>query len=77
MGTERQTNVIINNIGYAHFACSEAVSWPVLQKFKQVCVSKLLSAKKEKQWEPCISFFMCLIDMNKFFEKHQLPLKNV
>ncbi len=35
----RQTNVIINNIGYVHFACSEEVSCPVLQKVKQVCVS--------------------------------------
>ncbi len=46
--TERQTNVIINNIVYVHFACSEEVSCPVLQNCKQVCVSKLLSAKKEK-----------------------------
>ncbi len=23
MGTEKETNVIINNIGYVHFACSE------------------------------------------------------
>ncbi len=46
-GTERESNVI-NNIGYVHFACSEEVSCPVLQKCKQVCVSKLLSAKKEK-----------------------------
>ncbi len=29
VGTERQTNAIINNIGYVHFACSEEVSWPV------------------------------------------------
>ncbi len=29
-----------------HFACSEEVSCPVLQKCKQDCVSKLLSAKK-------------------------------
>ncbi len=57
-----------NNIGYVHFACSEEVSCPVLKKCKQVCVSK---------WEPCMSFFMCLIDMNKFFQKHLLPLKNV
>ncbi len=47
MCTERQTNAIINNIGYVHFACSE-VSCPVLQKCKPVCVSKLLCAKKEK-----------------------------
>ncbi len=43
---------------------------PCVQKCKQVCVSKLLSAKKEKKWEPGSFFFMCLIDMNKFFEKH-------
>ncbi len=49
MGTERQINVLINKIGYEHFACSEEVSCPVCaKKFKQVCVSKLLSAKKEK-----------------------------
>ncbi len=48
VGIERETNVIINNIGYVHFACSEELSCPVLQKCKQGCVSKLLSAKKEK-----------------------------
>ncbi len=42
----------------------------ILQKCEQVCVSELLSAKKVK-------FFMCLIDMNMFFEKHLLPLKHV
>ncbi len=26
VGTERETNAIINNIGYVHFACSEEVS---------------------------------------------------
>ncbi len=41
---ERQTNIIIN----VHFACPEEVSCPVLHTCKQVCVSKLLSAKKEK-----------------------------
>ncbi len=45
VGTERETNVIINN--KCTFACSEEVSCPVVQKCKQVCVSKLLSAKKE------------------------------
>ncbi len=48
VGTERQTNLIINNIGYVHFACSEEVSCSDVQKCKQVCVSKLLSAKKEE-----------------------------
>ncbi len=28
-------------------------------------MSKLLSAKKEKLWEPGINFFMSLIDMNQ------------
>ncbi len=65
VGTERETNVIIN----VHFAFSEE-ELHCVQKCKQVCVSKLLSAKKEKKWEPGISFFMCLIDMNKFFDKH-------
>ncbi len=46
--TERETNAIINDIGFVYFACSEVVSFLVLQKSKQVCVSKLLSAKKEK-----------------------------
>ncbi len=40
-----------------------------VQKCKQVCVSKLLNAKKEKEWEPGIYFFVSLIDMNNFFEK--------
>ncbi len=48
VGTERQTHVIINYIGYVHFARSEEVSCSVLQTCKHVCVSKLLSAKKEK-----------------------------
>ncbi len=42
VGTERETNVII----IVHFAFSEEL--PCVQKCKQVCVSKLLSAKKEK-----------------------------
>ncbi len=64
MGTKRKTDAIINNTGYVHVACSEEVSWPVCTKFKQVCVSKLLSAKKEVM--EVTLFFMCLIDMNKF-----------
>ncbi len=59
MGTEREANTIIHNIGYVHFVCSEE-ELTCLQKYKQVCFSKLLSAKKEKEWEPGISFFMCL-----------------
>ncbi len=43
VGKDRETNVIIN----VHFACSEE-ELPCVQKCKQVCVSKLLSAKKEK-----------------------------
>ncbi len=42
MGKDRETNVIIN----VHFAFSEE-ELPCVQKCKQVCVSKLLSAKKE------------------------------
>ncbi len=45
VGTERQTNVIISNICYVHFACSEEVCCPFLQICKQVCVSKLLTNK--------------------------------
>ncbi len=52
-----------------HILQVQKKSYPVLQKCKQGCVSKLLSAKKEKSWEPGVSFFMCLIDMNKFFKK--------
>ncbi len=48
-----------------------------MQKCEQVYVSKLLRAKKDKWWEPCISFFMRLIDMNKFYEKYLWPLKHV
>ncbi len=44
VGTERQTDVIIN----VHVACSEEVSCPVVQKCKPGCVIKLLSANKEK-----------------------------
>ncbi len=44
VGTERETNVIINN------KCTFCIFGELLcvQKCKQVCVSKLLSAKKEK-----------------------------
>ncbi len=38
-----------------------------MRKYKQVCVSKLLSAKKDIIGK--CPFFMCLTDMNKFFEK--------
>ncbi len=44
-----------DNHNNVHFACSE-VSCPVKLKFKQGCVSKLLSAEKEKYWEPGIYF---------------------
>ncbi len=44
--TERETNLIINNkCTFCMFRRSEL---PCVQKCKQVCVSTLLSAKKEK-----------------------------
>ncbi len=69
MGTERQTNAIINNIVYVYFACSEEVSWPV-QKNVNRFVSVNCSVQRRRSNVPCISFFMCLTVMNKFFEKH-------
>ncbi len=45
-GTVRETNLIINNIcTFCMFRRSEL---PCVKKCKQVCVSKLLRAKKEK-----------------------------
>ncbi len=69
MGTERQTNVIIN----VHFACSEE-ELPCVQKCKQVCVSKLLSVL-QFNGNLTFIFFMCLIDMNKFFEKTSMTFE--
>ncbi len=46
VGTERE-KIYINKCSLS-FACSEEVNCPVLQKCEQVCVSKLLRAKKEK-----------------------------
>ncbi len=45
---QRGEKIILNNIGDLHFTYSEEVSSLVLQRCKQGCVSKLLSAKKEK-----------------------------
>ncbi len=75
VGTERETNVIIN----VHFAFSEE-ELPCVQKCKQVCVSKLLSAKKEVMgtwylffhvsnrheqvlWKTSMTFETCLLFM--------------
>ncbi len=74
MGTEKRTNVIINNIGYVHFACSEEVSCPVLQNFKRF-VSVNCSVQRKRSNRNLV--FLCLIDMNKLFEKHLLPLSSL
>ncbi len=52
--------------------------WAALscKKFKQVCVSIAQYKEREIIGTWCF-FFMCLIDKNKFFEIHLLPLKNV
>ncbi len=76
MGRERESNVI-NNIGYVHFACSEEVSWPVCRNVNR-CVSVNCSEqRKRSNGNLVFIFIMCLIDMNKFFEKHLVPLKHV
>ncbi len=64
MGTERETNVIIN----VHFAFSEE-ELHCVQKCKQVCVNCSVQ-RKRSNGNLVFIFFMCLIDMNKFFEKH-------
>ncbi len=64
VGTERETNLIINN----KCTCSEEVSWPVLQKCKQLCVN--CSMQRKRSNGNLVFIFSCLIDMNKFFEKH-------
>ncbi len=46
-----------------------------VQERKQVCVS--ITQCKEREVTGTLHFFMCLIDMDKFFEKHLLPLKHV
>ncbi len=66
--------IINNKCTFCMFRRSE-LPCPV----KKVCVSKLLDAKKEKYWNLVFLcfFFMCLKDINKFFEKHLWPLKHV
>ncbi len=56
MGTDRETNTIINNIGYVHFPCSE-LPCPA-KKSKQVCVSKLHSAKKRSDGNAVLFFYV-------------------
>ncbi len=67
MGTERQTNLIINNI-YIHFACSEEVSWPVCKNVNGF-VSVNCSVQRKRSNRNLVFLFS--------FEKHLLPLKNV
>ncbi len=43
-------------------------SCPVLQKYKQVCV-KIAQCKEREVMGTWYFFFMCLIDMNKFFDE--------
>ncbi len=40
-----------------------------MRKCKPVCVSKFPSAEKENKLN-LVFLFSCVIDMNKFFEKH-------
>ncbi len=56
MGTERQTNVIINNIGYVHFAFSEEVSCPVVQNVNRF-VSVNCSVQRKRSNENWYLFF--------------------
>ncbi len=69
MAQRGKTNSKINNVGYVHFACSEEVIWPVRKNINRF-VSVNCSVQIKRSWEPGIYLFMCLIDMNKFFEKH-------
>ncbi len=61
-GTERQTNAIINNIGYVHFACSEEVSCPVLQKClcQKMFVSIDCSVQRKRSNENLDFLFSCV-----------------
>ncbi len=59
MGTERRTNVIINNIGYVQFACSEEVSWPVCKNVNRV-VSVNCSVQRKRSNENLVFIFLCV-----------------
>ncbi len=66
-GTERQTNVIINNkCTFCMFRRRAALSWKC-KRFVSVNCS-VQRKRSNRNLEFLYSFFMCLIDMNKFFE---------
>ncbi len=57
VGTERETNVIINN--KCTFCISEE-ELPCVQKCKQVCVNKLLSAQRKRSNGNLVFLFSCV-----------------
>ncbi len=61
----------IKKIINVHFAFSEE-ELPCVQKSKQVCVRNCSEQRKRSNGNLVFlcSFFMCIIDMNKLFEKH-------
>ncbi len=69
---QRQTNVIINN------KCTFCMF-----RSELLCPAKMsvnCSVQRKRSDGNLVflcSFFMCLIDMNKFFEKHLRPMKHV
>ncbi len=75
VGTERETNVIINNkCTFCIFRRRAALSYKNVNRFVSVNCSV---QRKRSNGNLAFLFFMCLIDMNKFFEKHLWPLKHV
>ncbi len=62
VGTERQTNAIINNIGYVHFACSEGSK--VRRLFQKWRMAKVLwpteTAPNEASTYDCFYTYVCI-----------------
>ncbi len=75
VGKYRETNVIINNkCTFCIFRRRAALCAKTLTMFVSVnCPVQ----RKRSNGNLVFLFFMCLIDMNKFFEKHLWPLKHV
>ncbi len=74
VGTERETNVIINNkCTFCIFSRRAVLSCKNVNMF----VSVNCSVQRKRSNGNLVFIFSCLIDMNKFFEKHLWPLKHV
>ncbi len=74
VGKDRETNVIINNkCTFCIFSRRAVLSCKNVNRF----VSVNCSVQRKRSNGNLVFIFSCLIDMNKFFEKHLWPLKHV